>query len=369
MSAASYLYNSHSLLRLIPPSHYFLSYSRLHTITMASKRIFMTGGSGYIGSVVVEQAIPKGYEIYALSRTEASDEKIKARGAVPVRGNLESYDVLREQSAQADIVLHLADALTDNLGGDYAEVIRIDKVAIDAIGTGLEGTNKPLVTTSGTLVVEATGAETTEESPLCEKPLNGRIKSEKYALMLVNKNIKVSAIRLAPYVYGRGGSGIKLFMIMYANSADAFYIDDGPVKTSAVHVDDAAALYLLAAEKANAGDIFNGASISNVTTRELAEAMGSILELPVKSLSHSNAVEKFGEFLARFINAENQASGEKAKRQLGWEPKGPGILHDIKAGSYPRVAAELKRRKDETEGNPGWMNADHDNLLSQPDLI
>ena len=306
-------------------------------------RMFMTGASGYIGSVVVEQAVPKGYQVYALSRSEASDEKIKAQGAVPIRGDLKSYDVLREQSAQADIVLHLADAFAGNFGMDYAEVVRVDNAAVDAIGAGLEGSNKPFVTTSGTLVVEPTGGETTEESSLWDRPINDRISSEQHALKLVNKGIRVSAIRLAPFVYGRGGSGVRLFMMMFANGGEVFYVSDGDVKTSAVHIDDAAALFLKKKEKANAGDIFNAASINEVTFRELAEAIGSILDLPVKSFSYGDTVSKFGEFLARFLNSENRASGAKAKRQLGWDPKGLGIIEDIKTGAYVDVAEGLKK--------------------------
>lgn len=306
-------------------------------------RIFMTGASGYIGSVVVEQAIPKGYQIYALSRSEATDEKIKAQDAVPIRGDLKSYDVLREQSAQADIVLHLADAYAGNFGMDYTGVVRIDNAAVDAIGAGLEGSNKPLVITSGTLVVGPTGGETTEESALWDKPLNDRISSEQHALKLVNKGIKVSSVRLSPFVYGRGASGVRLFMMMFANGGEVFYVNDGDVKTSAVHVDDAAALFILAAKKANAGDIFNATSINDVTTRELSEAMGSILDLPVKSFSYDDTVSKFGEFLARFLNAENQPSGAKAKSQLGWDPKGLSIIDDIKIGSYVAVAEGLKK--------------------------
>lgn len=304
-------------------------------------RIFITGASGYIGSVVVKQAIPKGYQVYALSRSEASDEKIKAQGAVPIRGDLKSYDVLREQSAQADIVLHLADAFAGNFGMDYAEVIRIDNVAVDAIGVGLEGSNKPLVITSGTLV--PTGRETTEESALAEKPLNVRISLEQHALKLVEKLIKVSAIRLPPFVYGRGASGIRLFMMMYANGGEAFYVNDGGVKTSAVHVDDAAAAFLLAVEKANAGDIFNASSINDITIRELSEAMGFILHLPVKSFSYDTIVSKFGVFLASFLNTENRASGAKAKGNLGWDQKGLSIIDEIKTCSYLAVAESLKK--------------------------
>lgn len=305
---------------------------------MPNKRIFVTGGSGYVGSVLVAKAVEGGYLVDVLSRTVSSDDKIRALGAAPIRGDLKSHDVLCEQSTRADMVLHLAHM--GNVGIDYAEVLSVEKAAVNAITYGLKGSNKSLVVTSATLVVQPTGAETTEESPLAEKPLNDRFMAERHALSLNGRGFQVSVIRLPPYVYGRGGSGVARFMGMFASSGEAFYVDGG-VKTSAVHVDDAAVLFLLAAEKACAGEIINAVS-DRVTTRELCKAIGSILDLPAKSLSYEDIAARFSPFLARLLSTESQASGIKARVQLGWEPNKPGIIQDIAYGSYLAVAASLK---------------------------
>jgi nucleoside-diphosphate-sugar epimerase len=306
---------------------------------MTGQRIFITGASGYIGSVVAEQAIQQGYNVYALSRTETSDEKIRTLGATPVRGGLESHRVLQEQSAQADIVFHLADAWAGNFGKmEYDEVVRIDVGAVDAIGEGLKGTSKPLVVTSGTLVVAAhpDGLETDEESAISEKPLNDRIKSEQHALGLRSQGINVSAIRLPPWVYGRGGSGVRLFMAMFTDMKEVLCVDQGSASTSVVHVDDAAQLYLLAAKKAQPGDIFNAVSSNTVTAVELATAIAHTANLPLQSLSFDEATSRMGEFMASFLSVENRASGKKARETLGWEPRGPTVLDDIKNGSYSK---------------------------------
>ena len=146
-----------------------------------AKQLFVTGGPGFLGSVVVEQAIAAGNTVHALSRSETNDEKLRKLGAVPIRGYLTSLDVLCGQSAAADAVIHLATAYTFGKGA-YDDVLPIDMADVDAIADGLASSNKPLVVTSGTLCVasDPTGTETTESSPL--NPLNTRVKTEPTAL-------------------------------------------------------------------------------------------------------------------------------------------------------------------------------------------
>ncbi|KND93442.1 Uncharacterized protein TOPH_01675 [Tolypocladium ophioglossoides CBS 100239] len=313
-------------------------------MTAPKQRIFMTGANGYIGSVITELATADGYAVHGLSRSEASDAKLQSLGAVPVRGDLTSLDVLRKESAEADIVIHLATAYT--IGeGTYDAVLPVDNAAVDAIADSLAGTGKPLVVTSGTLTTGAdpTGAETTEASPPDPSPINSRGKAEAHALALAARGIRVTSVRLAPYVYGRAGSGVKLFMGMSAKAGSVTRVAGGTNRTTTVHVDDAARLYLLAAQQGKPGDVFNASSATDVTARQLFEAMAAALGLPLRDISFAQAQTQLGEVFARFLSAENRASGEKARGVLGWEPKGMGILDEISRGSYPALAAELRK--------------------------
>jgi nucleoside-diphosphate-sugar epimerase len=308
-------------------------------------RIFVTGATGYIGGVVTERALAEGHTVRGLSRHEKGDAKLRALGATPVRGELTSLDVLRQESAQADAVAHLA--FIHDFGMDFAEVLRLDAAAVDALGEPLRGSGKALVITSGTAVVapDAAGGETTEDSPLSETfVLKDRIRSERHALRLSQEGVRVSAIRLPPYVYGRGGSTfVPMLMQMAAKAGESIYVDDGRLRTSDVHVDDAAALFLLAAQEAQAGDIFNGTGSTTVTLREFAETIGAALELPVCSVSRDEAEARWGEFLTAFVQFENRASNRKAVRQLGWLPEGLDMLADIRSGSYRELAAKLRQ--------------------------
>jgi len=151
--------------------------------------------------VITEQALAAGHAVCGLSRNEQGDAKLRAPGAIPVRGDLTTLDVLRRESAAADAVLHLAYPDLE----DYEEVLRLDAAAVDALGEPLRHTSKPLVITSGTTLAapDPAGGETTEESPLSETFfLKDRVRSERHALRLAEDGVRVSAIRLAPTFTG-----------------------------------------------------------------------------------------------------------------------------------------------------------------------
>lgn len=304
----------------------------------------MTGASGYVGSVITELAIAEGYDVYALSRTETSDAKLRSLGAVPVRGDLTSLDVLRRESADANLVIHLATAYTLGVG-TYEAVMPVDIAAVDAIADALAGTGKPLVATSGTLMVAAdpTGAETTEASPPEPNPIITRIKTEQHTLALASRGIRVTVVRLAPYVYGRGGSGVKLFMGMSAQAGSVTCVDGGKNHTTVVHVNDAARLFLLAAQKGKAGEMFNASGATDVTARQIFDAIAAALGVPVRDITYAEALAQMGETFAWFLKAENRASGAKAIKELGWQPNGTGILDEISKGSYQAVAEALRK--------------------------
>ncbi|KAI5925565.1 hypothetical protein F4810DRAFT_659144 [Camillea tinctor] len=317
-----------------------------------SKRIFMTGASGYIGLRIIAFALEEGYTVHGLSRSPSSDAKLTALGAVPVRGDLSSHDVLRRESAAADAVIHLADAWLDNINDirGYAAVVAIDGAAVDALAAGLAGTQKPFLVTSATSIVQPDprGGETDEEGPARgpATAFNNRVACEGHALGLAAQGIQVCAVRLPPYVYGGGSSWTKMFMGVFAGLGEALYAGAGATCVTTVHVDDAARLYLLLLAKANtgvwkAGEVFNATARTDRTGRELVEAMAEALGVPARSVSFEELAEKGGETLAKFMTVEDRSNSAKAMRVLGWQPREIDILEDIKTGSYQAVAKEL----------------------------
>jgi len=148
-------------------------------------------------------------------------------------------------------------------------------------------------------------------------------------------------VRIAPFTYGRGGSGIARFMGMAKNMGGLPTVNGGANRTTTVHVDDAVRLVLLAVEKGEAGEVFHAGSQTEVTMGALFGAINASVGVPDKDITYDDAFAKFGENIAWFLRAENRASGAKARKKLGWQPNGTPVLQDITSGSYVPVASAL----------------------------
>jgi nucleoside-diphosphate-sugar epimerase len=314
-------------------------------------QIFLTGASGYVGQVLAEHAIRQGHSVLGLSRSEISTKKLNALRVTPLLGDLLSMDGLAQEIGSCDAAFHLA--FVHDWNASYTEILDIDRTAVQSLGNAFKGSQKPLVVTSATPFVEPSpsGEETDEWAPTSDDfVLRDRVKSERAALALQEEGIRVSAIRLPTYVYGRGGSSsVPMLMKLAADLDVSAYIGEGKTYLSAVHVDDAARCYLLAMEKAESGAVFNCTSQTDITFRELAEAIGTAVGVPVKSKSRAEVQQLWGPFLTAFVEHPNRASSARARRDLGWEPKEPlGLLEDIVNGSYRDLAASLRKKEHQT---------------------
>ncbi|TVY32030.1 Uncharacterized protein LSUB1_G007956 [Lachnellula subtilissima] len=313
--------------------------------------LFITGATGYIGSVCAEKAIAEGHTVRGLSRTEAGDAKLTALGVIPVRGDLTTFSLLAQESATADVVLHCAFNHDINSGA-FEENVRIDCEAINALVDGLKGSGsgKHLIVSSacGGRVPDPDREEVDETAAVdASFPLTARRVSDAYAVAKNGDGGRVSLLRIAPLVYGRGGSTFIPMLIARAHAArEALYIGDGSQKMTALHVDDAATLYLaLAKHSASTGGDFNASGSTTTTAKEVAEAVGTLLNVPVRSVTLEEAAkeENLGTLLSLIMGSQYmcRASSKKAREELGWKPSGVDLPTDIAHGSYVEYAAKL----------------------------
>lgn len=301
--------------------------------------VFVTGGSGWIGSATVPGLLAAGHQVTGLARSDASAAKLTAAGAGVVRGTLGDRDVLYDAAAAADGVLHLAFHHDIAFSGGFAEAVDTDRRAIETFGEALADTGRPLVMASGLLAV-APGRVATERDglePVPDQP-GDRHAVSRTAIALADRGVRPSVVRLAPTVHGDGDQGFIATLTATARETGVSgYVGDGSARWPAVHVLDAARLFRLALEDAPAGSVLHAAAEEGVSTRDIAETIGRHLGVPAESVP----ADDLG-FLGWAMTPDSPASSAWTRETLNWHPAEPGLLDDLEKGHYFEAGAASK---------------------------
>ena len=293
-------------------------------------RVFVTGASGFIGSAVVFELQRAGHAVTGLVRSAASADRLRSAGADVRMGDLSDLHAVRAASAAADGVIHLA----YRHGDPPAVASAADREAIQAIGDAVGGSDKPLVVTSGTLVLPAGRVVSELDEPDPSSAGAARIPGERAALALAQRSVRTSVVRLAPCVHERVRRGFVGSLIDAAErSGFVGFLGDGSQRWPAVHRQDAARLFRLAVENAPAGAVLHGVGEEGITLRAIAECIAVKLGLPVHRVPDDQAEEYFG-WLASLVGSDTPASSSITRSLLDWEPTHPGLLDDLADGEF-----------------------------------
>jgi len=215
------------------------------------------------------------------------------------------------------------------------ENIEIDQRATVAMLEALAGSGKPFVGSSGTAMLPATDRAATEhDAPVSEGPAGGRGVTENLTMAAAERGVRSSVVRLSPSVHDVERQGLVSQLGEIArNTGVSAYVGDGANRWPAVHRLDAARLYRIALENAEAGTRLHAVAEEGIPLRDIAEAVGGSLGLPVRALTPEEAFAHFG-WLAMFVTADRTASSAATQETFAWRPTHPGLLSGIRQGGY-----------------------------------
>ena len=294
-------------------------------------KVFVTGATGFVGSAVVQELLGAGHSVVGLARSEASAQSLAATGAEVLRGSLDDLDALKAGATASEGVIHTA------FNHDFTNFMASceqDRLAIETLGAALEGSDRPLLVTSGVALIAPGRIATEDDPPVPVIPAFPRA-SGAMAAALRERGLRASEIRLAPSVHGeRDGHGFIPMLIKLAREKGvSAYIGDGSTRWSAVDCLDAAHLYRMVLEKEGPAAIYHAIADEAIPFREIAEKIGRHLGVPVVSKSSEEAPEHYG-WMVNFFALDFAASSAKTQEQLGWRPTRSGLLADLDTPHY-----------------------------------
>ena len=296
-------------------------------------RVFVTGATGFVGSAVVQELLQAGHQVLGLARSAASASALTTLGISVHRGGLHDAESLAAGARVCDGVIHTA------FNHEWATTSReqaaeTDRMVVEAMIGALAGSSKPLIVTSGTALMSPPGRSLVE----ADVPPNatGRAVVEELTIAAASRGVRASVIRLSPSVHGAGDHGFVPMLIDLARRKGvSVHIGEGENRWPAVHRFDAARLFRLALEKAEAGTRWHAAGEEGVPMREIASTIGEGLGLPVRSMNAEEAAAHF-EWFAHFVGIDNPTSSTVTRTTLGWEPREIGLLQDMRENGYFR---------------------------------
>ena len=289
-------------------------------------RVFVTGASGFVGSAVVQDLIAAGHKVLGLARSDAAAASVAAAGAVVHRGDLEDLDSLRRGAASSDGVIHT---------GFIHDFSRFHEVCeVDQAGhRGARRRSCGLRPSPGDHLRDRDGDRgarpTRDRGSVRSQPSEPRAASEFAAEAVAARGVSVSVVRL-PQVHNTEKQGLVTPAIAVAREKGvAAYVGDGLNRWPAVHLLDAAPVYRLALEKGTTRARYHAVAEEGVPAREIAEAIGRGLKIPVVSMSPEEAAGHFG-WLGFFAGMDMPASSALTQQRLGWRPtQKAGMIDDL----------------------------------------
>lgn len=253
--------------------------------------VFLTGATGFIGSVLVSELKHAGHKVVGLTRSEAGVRALSAVGAQVRRGSLEDLDALRQGAAESDAVIHCA---YNNDLSNPAENNRREAEAIAALSEKLEGSKRPLILTSVSGMGAPAPGELAMEDFYDPNTPNPRKVTETAGAAALKRGTNVSIVRLAQVHNTLKQGFVSALTAVARDKGISAYIGDGATRWPAVHVFDAARLYRLALQRHEPGSTYHAVDEEGIPLRQIAEVIGTRLNIPAVSLSPEEAKSSAG---------------------------------------------------------------------------
>jgi nucleoside-diphosphate-sugar epimerase len=289
--------------------------------------VALTGATGFIGSHILTELREHGHEVTALVRDDAQADVISARGAKPHVVDLYDRPAVAALLGGADGAIHTASP------GD-ATSAALDAAVVDAAIDAFAGTGKPYLHISGAWVFGA-NPNITDQSPFNAPALVSW--REPIERRVLNATDMRGVVIVSGLAYGDGGGGIPGLLLGSPRDDDGnlIMLGKGQQHWSTVHVADLADFFRRALESGSARGYYVVGNGENSTVADLTEAAAVAVGAPgAVPGSDDEARARLGDYFADVLLLDQATFATKARTELGWSPNHPGMIDELRHGSY-----------------------------------
>jgi nucleoside-diphosphate-sugar epimerase len=296
-------------------------------------RIFLTGGTGYVGSAVLDALVRGGHTVDALVRHSQGAAIVQARGASPVLGDLFDPATWRDAAAAADGAIHAA--------AEYGPRVRqVDEAAVHVLETLPRKDGRFIVYTSGIWVLGPAPSAVDERAPLNPVEIvSWRPAHEQRVLDAASAGVRAIVIRPG-IVYG-GARGIVADIFKDVSNGLVRVIGSGDNHWPLIYDRDLGELYLRVVNTPGASGVYHANDEGDEKVNDLVDAIGGHAQIrpSVRHVPLAEARQKMGPYADAL--ALDQIIRSPRARGLGWAP----TLHSV-AGNAVRLFDEWRRGRE-----------------------
>lgn len=286
----------------------------LYNLTM---RIFVIGGTGYIGSAVVQHLVQSGHAVTGLARSSEKQAQLRALGAGAILGDMQRPESYAATAGEHDAAIHL--------GFGSSDAATLDRSVVETLLDAARSAHRPyaVLYTSGVLVLGPAGAAPAgEEASTARAVFNTWRPEHEQRVLAANAGAVCTAVLRPAWVYGgEGGLIAGYFQTAVAEGAAAF-VGEGQNRMPQVHRGDVADLYRRVVEQ-RANGIFHAVDGSTASVLELARTASHAAGRrgAVRSIPLLEATRLYGPFAGAMV--VDQWVVSRRAQALGWQPRRP----------------------------------------------
>ncbi len=278
-------------------------------------RVFVTGGTGSIGTAVLTQLVAEGHQVTALTRSQSARQKVQAVGGTPYAGDLRTPDDWVRQAVQHHAIVHLATTFED----DMAETD--DQVVSALLSEAVKVPHRlRLVYTGGCWLYGETGDEVADEDrPFA--PLPAFAWMVRNARRLLDSDLFATAVVHPAMVYHEDGGAFARFLDAVRGDDPIEIWGTAQARWPLIHRRDLANVYAGLVARPDLVGHFNAVAETGIAVRQIADAIAAHWGRgkPHRIIPSGTLRETYGDW-ALGPSLDQQMRGDKLERLLGWRP-------------------------------------------------